>query len=71
MRAIDVLNSMSENEAKQNKIPWNVKRCFKDLEVTIYPGQVSFGEDFVSLEEARDTLKFLVEELGGTVKWKK
>jgi len=36
----------------------------------VYGDQVSFGEDYVSLQDARDGVHWLVNQLGGRVTWK-
>lgn len=70
MRAIDAYNEIQEI-SKQVKMPWAVNRAFKDFELEIMGDQISFGEDFLTLEEARETLELLTETLGGKVKWEK
>lgn len=51
--------------------PYEVFCLFKDFKtMDVIGDQISFGEDYVSLESARSAISFLVEQLGGEVKWK-
>lgn len=53
-------------------VPYNVWRFFGSSKKTVdFAGdQASLGEDFGTLGELRDAVKWYVEQLGGTVKWK-
>lgn len=52
-------------------VPWEVYRMFGSPSkmVFIWGDQISLGEDFGSLEECRNAVKWYVEQLGGEVKW--
>jgi hypothetical protein len=51
--------------------PWNARRLFQgDNEIHLISGdQISLGEDFLSIPDARSGIEWYVEQLGGTVKW--
>lgn len=52
------------------KTPWHVMRLFG--QVQLWGPQISFEQgnsDFVELEEAKQALEWLVEQLGGRVNW--
>lgn len=50
--------------------PHEVFCLFKDFRTMDVVGdQISFGEDYVSLEGARSVLDYLVQQLGGKVEW--
>lgn len=51
-------------------VPYHVSRVFStETEPRVFGDQVTFGEDFVSLQEARVALEWYVEQLGGKVEW--
>lgn len=55
-------------------MPWHVMRVLSSdeiKEIEVVGNQISLGQDFVSLEEARSAVKWYVEQLGGTVRWSK
>lgn len=52
------------------KTPHEVFCLFKDFRnADVVGDQISFGEDFVSLDSARNAVSWIVHQLGGTVKW--
>lgn len=52
------------------QVPFSVKRAFQgDLELIIMGNQVSFGEDYLYIEEAREVVQYFVEQMGGKVEW--
>ncbi len=62
-RAIQAIGSSIE-------VPWKVQRLFpSNLQIDVIGTQIGFGEDYVSVDQARDALEWLVAQLGGTVKW--
>jgi len=54
-------------------IPHDVWKCFggEIKEISVVGNQVSLGEDYVSIEEARNAAEWFVKQLGGQVKWQK
>jgi len=51
--------------------PYPIFCAFKDLRtISIMGNQISFNEDYISLEEGRSAVAYLVEQLGGAVTWK-
>lgn len=57
---------------KPIEVPWNAWRLFSEQckKIEVYGDQVSFGEDYATLEEARKAIEFYADQLGGTIKWK-
>jgi hypothetical protein len=60
-------------ELQKLTTPWKVMRLMGKVE--LFGNHISFnadghGGDFVSLEEAREAIDWLVEQLGGQVKWR-
>ena len=55
------------------KFPYKVSRLFAEgsRQIDFAGDQLSLGEDYVTLNEARDGIEWLVDQLGGTVKWNK
>lgn len=53
------------------EVPWDTWRMLSEKGRTIYinGNDISLGEDFGTLEEARKAIEFYVTQLGGTVKW--
>jgi hypothetical protein len=54
------------------EVPWNVWRLFGTQQQRINivdSNEISLGEDYATLEEARTAIKFYVEQFGGKVKW--
>lgn len=68
MKAIDVLV-----EQEPIEFPYYVMRFFVDgnRKITFAGDQLSIGEDYGTKDEIRDALGWLVDQLGGKVKWKK
>ena len=50
-------------------VPYDVYKIIGGKTLELAGDQVSLGEDFVSMEEARAAVKWYVEQLGGKVKW--
>lgn len=55
------------------KFPWHVGRYFADnsRQIDFSGEELSFGEDYGTLDQVRTAVEWLVDQLGGTVKWKK
>lgn len=71
MKTIDVVSKIEETLAKQDVVPWEVRRLFSEgLRIGISNEQVSFGGDYEDVGGARRALEWLVDQLGGKVKWK-
>lgn len=58
---------------KDIEVPYHVWRMFGEnaKHIAIAGNQASLGEDFGSLQELRNALKWYIEQLGGKVKWEK
>jgi len=71
MKAIKVYEKIQKLNEKQDDIPWNTRRLFREgyFEINIMGSEISFGEDYVSIEQAREGIQFIVEQLGGKVDW--
>lgn len=67
-RVVDLIKDYEDIE-----VPYEVWRLFGKSSEYIYLAgkQVSLGEDFVSLEQARTAIEYYVNQLGGKVKWEK
>lgn len=55
-------------------IPFNVWRILGHRNqkiISIFGDDISFGEDFGSLEEVRAAISWYAEQMGGKVKWEK
>lgn len=68
MRVIDALKVI-ERVSEEVETPWCLKRAFKDIKVEAFGDQITFGEDFLSITEARESIEALVYTLGGKVEW--
>lgn len=53
-----------------DEAPYNTKSMFVDFRIDIYGDQICFGEDFKSLDDAREGVEYLVKLLGGKTTWK-
>ena len=53
------------------EVPWAAMRVLHGESKTldVWGDQVSLGEDFVSLQEAREAIQFYAEQLGGLILW--
>ncbi len=52
------------------EVPYIVKRAFPGgLFVDTAGTQITFGEDYLDILEARLALQWLVEQMGGQVRW--
>ena len=58
-------------ELQKHKLPYEVWSTFGKID--IHGDQISFGteNDFKTIEEVKQAIEMLVNEFGGTVKWKK
>lgn len=68
-KAIDIVTKLTPI-----KFPYHVARFFEGNSQEIEfatKEQISFGEDYGSLGEIREAVAWFVNQLGGTVKWKK
>lgn len=53
------------------EIPWAVKCMFSGrFRLEVLGSEVTFGEDYVSVQQARASIEWLANQLGGKVKWK-
>lgn len=62
------------SEVSEVEVPWNVWRFIgseNTKRISIHGDQICLGEDYGSLDEVRNAIQWYVEQLGGTVKWKK
>lgn len=71
MKAYEIILKNKENQDKLKKSPWLFISAFgSDRCLDVLGDQISFGEDYLSLQEARQVVEYLVNELGGgKVKW--
>lgn len=72
MKAIELHKVSVEHSKKQ--VPWEVFRVFGSKHISFMGDQISFDgadNDYVSLDELRAALEWLVKDFGGTVKWPK
>lgn len=56
------------------KRPWHVQRFTTSLPISIFGDQILIGDgdsDYGTLAECREATAWLVEQLGGKVKWQK
>lgn len=53
------------------KMPYHASRFFTEgsRQIDFAGDQLSLGEDFGSLQEVRSAVEWLVDQLGGKVKW--
>lgn len=71
MKAIEIVKKFKALRKEQDKAPWSTIRLFQAFSYEVIGEQISFGEDYVSIHEAREGVQFLVDQLGGKVKWGK
>lgn len=72
MKIIEKYNKIQEIDTTV-KLPWKVWTTFYETVpyVDLLGDQISFGGDYKSLEEVRESLEYLVDQFGGKVKWSK
>lgn len=59
-----------EQWPKDPEVPFYVHRFIGSKDVSLFNGQVSFGEgDYASIEQIQGAIEWYVHQLGGTVKW--
>lgn len=70
-KLIEKYNAIQKIGTKVNT-PYEVYCLFKDLRtLEIFGDQISFGEDYMSLQETRNAVQWIAEQLGGSVEWEK
>jgi len=71
MKALVIYNKVQKLREKQDEVPFSVKRMFREayFEIDIVGDQISFGEDYVSLEYARENFEWVIDQLGGKITW--
>lgn len=69
--AYDIITQVGHQEFE---IPWHAWTFFSDSgkkSLSIFGDQVSIGDgDYKTLAEARESVEWLITQLGGTVKWR-
>lgn len=72
MKIIEKYNKIQEIDTTV-KLPRKVWTTFYETipYVDILGDQISFGGDYKSLEEVRESLEYLVDQFGGKVEWSK
>lgn len=72
MKIIEKYNKIQEIDTTV-KLPCKVWTTFYETipYVDILGDQISFGGDYKSLEEVRESLEYLVDQFGGKVEWSK
>ena len=70
MKIYERLEKIAELETIE--VPYKVKCAFGE-NIRLFGSNIAFTDDtdFVSLEDAKIAVAWLVEQLGGTVKWSK
>ena len=70
MNLVEIIER-NEKESKElmESIPYNLKFMFPSFCLEVAGDQLTFGEDYMSLETAREGITFLVKQLGGKAKW--
>lgn len=70
-----VIDSFKQIQAVQHrfKLPFDFWRlaCESAKEIEIMGNQITMGQDYLTLEEARGAFDEVVAELGGTITWEK
>jgi hypothetical protein len=73
VKVIEGLKEIQTTLESLDKPPWSVTRA--GLKVSIFGDQVMLTDtedaDYLTLEDSREALTWLVDQLGGTVKWQK
>lgn len=72
MKIIEKYNKIQEIDTTVT-LPWKVWTTFYETipYVDILGDQISFGGDYKSLQEIRESLEYLVDQFGGKVEWSK
>jgi len=72
MKIIEKYNKIQEIDTTV-KLPRKVWTTFYETipYVDILGDQISFGGDYKSLQEVRESLEYLVDQFGGKVEWSK
>lgn len=73
-KTIDIFNKMQKLDDELPEYPFKVWRILtgKPFKPSIYRDQICLSPDgdYTSIEEAREALEHVIDQLGGTVKWK-
>lgn len=69
MKVIKAYNKIQK--LQPDPLPYNVWTTFYERETSIQisGNLICLGSDYKSLEEVRDSLKYLVDQFGGEVQW--
>jgi hypothetical protein len=61
------------NRLKLDEIPHIVIQAFGHIakQVSVTDNEICLGEDFLSVDEAREAIAWYVDQLGGKVTWSK
>ena len=73
MKLIDKYKAIQEIGAKV-EMPYEVYCVFPrehGMNIEVWGNQICFGEDYVDFDAARKATEWLVDQLGGKVKWSK
>ena len=64
-------SKISKIASSVEKIPWKVWTCFWETYplYEIVGDSITFGSDYKTLPEMREGVEWLVDQLGGKVKW--
>lgn len=71
MRLIDKYKKI-QRLGYEEKIPWHVAHVLSNEHgsyISVSGSDVSLGEDYVSLEQARKAVEWYANQLGGRIKW--
>lgn len=73
MKAYEAQKKIADIQDELEWLPYDVWTVFfeDEVQIQIYGDQVCFGSDFKSIKEVREALAYLVDQFGGTTKWKK
>lgn len=70
MKLINVHKKVAKEKAKIEPVPFKVTCAFGDGFYLDTDGTyVCVGEDYVSVEDAREAVAWVAEQLGGKVEW--
>jgi hypothetical protein len=69
MRLIDKLKA--QEKLVLDSVPYKVARAFTQPRLEVVGDQVCIGEDYLTLDEAREAIAWYVDQLGGKVVWSK
>ena len=74
MKAIEKYNKIQD--LNKTEVPWKVWTCFESNDkillnhgLEIAGSQICLGGDFKELDQVRESLEWLVDQLGGKISW--